>query len=67
MIYRVSYDVGLKTPPQDGREVDAVEVEEFSTAYEAFGRAREHSKTATTVGFRSETAPAAYCVACSCG
>ena len=41
MIYRVSYDVGLKTPPEGGREVDAVEVEEFSTEYEAFGRARE--------------------------
>jgi hypothetical protein len=41
MIYRVSYDVGLRTPPEDGREVDAVEVEEFSTEYEAFSRARE--------------------------
>ena len=41
MIYRVSYDVGLKTPPEGGREVDAVEVEEFSTEYEAFSRARE--------------------------
>jgi hypothetical protein len=41
MIYRVSYDVGLKTASEDGREVDAVEVEEFSTEYEAFGRARE--------------------------
>ena len=41
MIYRVSYDVTLKTAPEDGREVDTVEVEEFSTAYEAFGRARE--------------------------
>jgi hypothetical protein len=39
MIYRVSYDVIPKTAPEDGRE--AVEVEEFSTAYEAFGRARE--------------------------
>jgi hypothetical protein len=41
MIYRVSYDVGLKTAPENGREVDAVEVEEFSTEYEAFSRARE--------------------------
>jgi hypothetical protein len=41
MIYRVSYDVGLKTPPEGGREVDEVEVEEFSTEYEAFSRARE--------------------------
>jgi hypothetical protein len=41
MIYRVFYDVILKTAPEDGRAVDAVEVEEFSTEYEAFGRARE--------------------------
>jgi hypothetical protein len=41
MSYRVSYDVGLETAPQDGREVVAVEVEEFSTEYEAFSRARE--------------------------
>jgi len=41
MIYRVSYDVELKTAPEDGRERDAVQVEEFSTEYEAFGRARE--------------------------
>jgi hypothetical protein len=41
MIYRVSYDVGLKTAPEDRREVDAVEVEEYSTEYEAFSRARE--------------------------
>ena len=41
MIYRVSYDVSLKTAAEDEREVDAVELEEFSTEYEAFGRARE--------------------------
>jgi hypothetical protein len=41
MIYRVSYDVGLRTAPENGRELDAVKVEEFSTEYEAFGRARE--------------------------
>jgi hypothetical protein len=41
MIYRVSYDVGLKTGPEDGREVDAVEVEEFSTEDEAFSKARK--------------------------
>jgi hypothetical protein len=41
MIYRVSYEFDLKTAPEDGRELDAVEVEEFSTEYEAFGRARE--------------------------
>jgi hypothetical protein len=41
MIYRVSYDVSLKTAPEDRREGDAVEVEEFSTEYQAFGRARE--------------------------
>jgi hypothetical protein len=41
MIYRVFYDVILKTVPEDGREADAVKVEEFSTEYEAFSRARE--------------------------
>jgi hypothetical protein len=41
MIYRVSYDAGLKTALEDGREVDAVEVEEYSTEYEAFSRARK--------------------------
>ena len=41
MIYRVSYNVRVKTAPEDEREADAVEVEEFSTEYEAFGRARE--------------------------
>jgi hypothetical protein len=41
MIYRVSYDVTLKTAREDGRAVDAVEVEEFSTQYEALSRARE--------------------------
>ena len=41
MTYQVSYDVSLKTTPEDERAADAVEVEEFSTEYEAFGRARE--------------------------
>jgi hypothetical protein len=41
MTYRVSYDVGLKTAPEDGREADTVKVEEFSVENEAFGRARE--------------------------
>jgi hypothetical protein len=41
MIYRVFYDVALKTAPEDGREGDAVVMEEFSTEYEAFCRARE--------------------------
>jgi hypothetical protein len=41
MTYQVSYAVSLNTAPEDEREADAVEVEEFSTEYEAFGRARE--------------------------
>jgi len=41
MTYRVSYHVGLKTAPEDEREAVAVETEEFSTEYEALGRARE--------------------------
>ena len=41
MTYQVSYDVSFKTTPEDKRVADAVEVEEFSTEYEAFGRARE--------------------------
>ena len=41
MNYRVSYHVGLKTAPEDEREAVAVETEEFSTQYEALGRARE--------------------------
>jgi hypothetical protein len=41
MICRVFYDVLPKTAPEDGREGDPVEVEEFSTEYEAFSRARE--------------------------
>jgi hypothetical protein len=41
MVYRVFYDIGLKTAPEYGQEVDAVAVEEFSTEYEAFSRARE--------------------------
>jgi hypothetical protein len=41
MTYQVSYDVSLKTTPEDQRAADALEVEEFSTEYEAFGRARE--------------------------
>ena len=41
MVYRVSYNVGLKTSSEDGRAVDALEVEEFSTEYQAFSRARE--------------------------
>ena len=41
MIYRVSYDVGLKNTAEDGHEVDAVEVEEFSTEDEAFSKARK--------------------------
>ena len=40
MIYQISYDVSLKTA-EDERTADAVEMEEFSTKYEAFGRARE--------------------------
>jgi hypothetical protein len=57
MIYRVCYDVGLKTAPEDGRVVDAIEVEEFSTEYEAFGRAREllevgdHGRVSVRDGF----------------
>ena len=41
MTYQVSYAVSLKTVSEDEREADAVEVEEFSTEYEAFNRARE--------------------------
>jgi len=41
MVYRVFYDIGLKTAPEYGQEVDAAAVEEFSTEYEAFSRARE--------------------------
>ena len=41
MTYQVSYAVRLNTAPEDEREADAVEVEEFSTEYEAFRRARE--------------------------
>jgi hypothetical protein len=41
MVYRVFYDIGLKTAPEDRQEVDAVAVEEFSTEYEAYRRARE--------------------------
>jgi hypothetical protein len=41
MSYRVSYDVGVTTTLEDEREADALEVEEFSTEYEAFRRARE--------------------------
>jgi hypothetical protein len=41
MVYRVSYNIGLKTSSEDGRAVDALEVEEFSTEYQAFSRARE--------------------------
>jgi hypothetical protein len=41
MTYRVSYHVSLKTAPEDEREPDATETEEFSTEYEAFRRARD--------------------------
>jgi hypothetical protein len=41
MSYRVSYDVGVTTTLEDVREAGAVEVEEFSSEYEAFRRARE--------------------------
>jgi len=41
MSYRVSYGVGVTTTREDEREAGAVEVEEFSTEYEAFRRARE--------------------------
>jgi hypothetical protein len=39
--YQVSYAVGFKTASEDVREADAIELEEFSTEYEAFGGARE--------------------------
>jgi hypothetical protein len=41
MSYRVSYDVSVTTALEDERDAGAVEVEEFSTEYEAFRRARE--------------------------
>jgi hypothetical protein len=41
MSYRVSCNVSVTTAPEDEREASAVEVEEFSTEYEAFKRARE--------------------------
>jgi hypothetical protein len=41
MSYRVFYGVGVTATREDEREAGAVEVEEFSTEYEAFRRARE--------------------------